>query len=280
MRFILLFSLALSSSAYSFTWQDLWLNENQKATGLFQKGDYSTAAETFQDPAWRASASYRAGRFDEAAQGFGSLKNEEGYYNQGNALAKLGEFTQAIEAYDKALALNPKNEDALFNRKLVQSLLEKQEKESSQSKSEKTDKEDQQNKKDQQDKKDQQNQQENASGSNSPQEAKQEAGDSSANKQDPKEGEDSAKNSPKDKGSEQSEEKSSDTKEVSAEVKPSQERSQEDSQKKTQAMASGKKSEKEAENQQWLKLIPDDPGGLLREKFLRDYLRRQGGWQP
>lgn len=28
--------------------------------------------------------------------------------------------------------------------------------------------------------------------------------------------------------------------------------------------------------EQWLKLIPDDPGGLLREKFKRDYLRRRG----
>ncbi|WP_242604064.1 tetratricopeptide repeat protein [Legionella jordanis] len=30
--------------------------------------------------------------------------------------------------------------------------------------------------------------------------------------------------------------------------------------------------------EQWLKLIPDDPGGLLREKFLRDHMRRQRGW--
>ncbi len=40
-----------------------------------------------------------------------------------------------------------------------------------------------------------------------------------------------------------------------------------------------KPSQEGSKNQmqeQWLKLIPDDPGGLLREKFKRDYLRKRG----
>ena len=36
--------------------------------------------------------------------------------------------------------------------------------------------------------------------------------------------------------------------------------------------------ERQQENEQWLRLIPDDPGGLMREKFRRDYLRKQRGW--
>ena len=36
--------------------------------------------------------------------------------------------------------------------------------------------------------------------------------------------------------------------------------------------------ERQQENEQWLRLIPDDPGGLMREKFRRDYLRKQHGW--
>ena len=31
--------------------------------------------------------------------------------------------------------------------------------------------------------------------------------------------------------------------------------------------------EKQQAKKQWLRLVPDDPGGLMREKFLRDYLR-------
>ena len=36
--------------------------------------------------------------------------------------------------------------------------------------------------------------------------------------------------------------------------------------------------EKQQEKEHWLKLIPDDPAGLLRDKFLRDHLRREEGW--
>lgn len=41
-----------------------------------------------------------------------------------------------------------------------------------------------------------------------------------------------------------------------------------------------KKNGKNQMQEQWLKLIPDDPGGLLREKFKRDYLRRKGELEP
>ncbi len=34
-------------------------------------------------------------------------------------------------------------------------------------------------------------------------------------------------------------------------------------------------NEQQHEQQQWLHILPDDPGGLLREKLLRDHLRRQ-----
>lgn len=49
--------------------------------------------------------------------------------------------------------------------------------------------------------------------------------------------------------------------------------------KNTSAQKQNKSNKKDGKRQmqeQWLKLIPDDPGGLLREKFKRDYLRRQG----
>ena len=42
-------------------------------------------------------------------------------------------------------------------------------------------------------------------------------------------------------------------------------------------MTQEEKEQRKARDQ-WLKLIPDEPGGLLREKFLRDHLRRQRGW--
>ena len=35
--------------------------------------------------------------------------------------------------------------------------------------------------------------------------------------------------------------------------------------------------EKQQAVQQWLQRVPDDPGGLLRRKFLLEYQRRQQG---
>nr|MBA3535441.1 hypothetical protein [Tatlockia sp.] len=58
-----------------------------------------------------------------------------------------------------------------------------------------------------------------------------------------------------------------------------QEKGQQD---KAAAKAADKKTPEELEKQQakeqWLRLIPDDPAGLMREKFLRDHLRREEGW--
>jgi Ca-activated chloride channel family protein len=39
-------------------------------------------------------------------------------------------------------------------------------------------------------------------------------------------------------------------------------------------------SEQQLAQEQWLRQIPDDPGGLLRRKFMIEHLIRQRGNQP
>ncbi|MHB1201137.1 MAG: hypothetical protein ACYCZ6_16605, partial [Polaromonas sp.] len=39
-------------------------------------------------------------------------------------------------------------------------------------------------------------------------------------------------------------------------------------------------SERQLAEEQWLRRIPDDPGGLLRRKFMIEHLIRQQGTQP
>jgi Ca-activated chloride channel family protein len=59
-----------------------------------------------------------------------------------------------------------------------------------------------------------------------------------------------------------------------------QDQKKQDQDKKNQSDSSAARADREAQQakDQWLRLIPDDPGGLLREKFMRDHLRRQQGW--
>ncbi|WP_035901339.1 tetratricopeptide repeat protein, partial [Legionella cherrii] len=131
--FILLCCSFISLTAHAFSWQDLWSTADQQGRDLMAKNQFKQAKETFQRNDWAAAAAYRAGDYQKAAELYQALKNEQGYYNQGNALAHMGQYEEAIKAYDKALALNSADQDALYNRKLVEDLL-KQDKEKKQNK--------------------------------------------------------------------------------------------------------------------------------------------------
>lgn len=86
----------------------------------------SEAPTVFHDVRWRAVASYRAGRFDEAAALLEPLGDADSRYNRGNALARQGRLVEALAAFDQALALRTDDEDIKFNRDLVQRLLNQQ----------------------------------------------------------------------------------------------------------------------------------------------------------
>jgi Ca-activated chloride channel family protein len=74
----------------------------------------------------RGAALYALSRFDEAGQEFlrateakdGSLK-ASAFYNLGNTFAKQKKFKEAIEAYRRALTLDPKDNRAKWNLELA-----------------------------------------------------------------------------------------------------------------------------------------------------------------
>ncbi|MCD2179428.1 VWA domain-containing protein [Rhizobium sp. C1] len=115
--------------AHAGTWQDLWATSDQQGKKAFASGDYKTASGKFETPSWRGSAAYRAGDYKTAAQDFSASA-----YNRGNALAKSGQLKEALGAYDQALASNPHDADAKYNRDLVQKLLDEQKRQQEQEK--------------------------------------------------------------------------------------------------------------------------------------------------
>ncbi len=98
-----------------------WWTPDQTATRLYRAGDYGGAAERFRDPAWRAAALYRDGRFEDAAAVWSGVPGAEARFNRGNALVFRGLYEDAVKSYDAALELRPDWTAARRNRDIAQS---------------------------------------------------------------------------------------------------------------------------------------------------------------
>jgi Ca-activated chloride channel homolog len=114
-----------SASLANYSWLDLWMTQDQQGRYYFEKGDYKKAAEKFEDPLWRGVASARAGDYNAALNAFVLSDTAEAWYNQGDALAHLGKYPEAVAAFQQALALRPHWKEAEDNLTLVQSLIPK-----------------------------------------------------------------------------------------------------------------------------------------------------------
>lgn len=73
----------------------------------------------------QAETLYREAKYQEAAQVYvnilaGGMESANLYYNLGNCYYKLGENTQAILNYERALLLNPSDRLARYNLKLAE----------------------------------------------------------------------------------------------------------------------------------------------------------------
>jgi Ca-activated chloride channel family protein len=271
--------LPLPRPAAAFDWQDLWQTRDQRAQRAFDGKDYPRAAETFEDPAWKAAAQYRAGQADQAAETLAPRQSADDQYNRGNALAQTKQYQAAIEAYDRALAQDPGNEDARYNKELVEQELRKQRQQSGQGKD--RNKNPQSGEDSQQSQDGDQGQQDQGSQGDQtksqqpsgepgqqdrPEQARQDAQNQTGSGKDDQ---DFRTQAERDRGEQ-------------SEPKPQQAGEPQDAKQAAaqDAQASHGLSEDRQAAEQWLRRIPDDPGGLLKRKFLYQYQQRQGRRQP
>ena len=123
------FILLQPDPALALDWRDLWLNKDQQAMRALRDNAPEAAAGLFRDRGWRAAAEYRAGRYAEAEALLQDQTDERGWYNKGNALARQGRYREASAAYAEVLRQNPAHADAAHNKALLDELLERQQSE-------------------------------------------------------------------------------------------------------------------------------------------------------
>lgn len=98
-------------------------DNNLLAYRLFEQGDYARAAEIFSDPAWKGLALYHSSQWWRAAEAFIRANDAVSAYNLGNCYVQMGYYALALEAYQRALSLDPSLDDANHNADIMRALL-------------------------------------------------------------------------------------------------------------------------------------------------------------
>jgi Ca-activated chloride channel family protein len=258
---VALMILPLTEPVHAFSWDDLWRTRDQQAARQLEQGDPVTAAELFEDPAWQAAASYLAGNYGNSAAGFSQFEDAASLYNLGNSLARLGEFESAIDAYDQAIEIDPDDPDVIYNRDLVRELLDQQADAQNEQDGQDSNSEDGGGA--QQSEGDSQSDQQGQEGSAGDPGSESQDGESSVRSEDEMNQEDlEAIQRELERAAQQAEQQ---------DVQPQEQQTM--SQAEMEAMRRAQEQKQAME--QWLRRIPNDPGGLLRRKFQYQY-QRQG----
>ncbi len=122
---VFLFLLPGCHAQTRFSWMDVWLTHDQQGRYYYEQGDYRKAADRFDDPLWKGLALARTGDYEAALDAFALSDSAEAWYDQGDALAHLGRYADAAQAFQQALARHPSWQEAQENLALVESLIPK-----------------------------------------------------------------------------------------------------------------------------------------------------------
>ena len=240
--------LPMSKPAEASVWDDIWMTRDQQAQKKLQEGEAANAVELFENPDWRAVAQYRADDYVESAAAFAENEDTRSLYNLGNALARQGELESAIDAYEQVLEIDPDDADAEYNRDLLAQLLEQQQQE-------------------------QEQQQE-----SSDQQGEGEQSESDSESDESSEGESDSEGEPQEGDSQRDEEEASqedldalqeELQRAAEEAQQNEEMAQQLTDEELEALR--REQEQQQAMEQWLRRIPNDPGGLLRRKFRYQY---------
>jgi Ca-activated chloride channel homolog len=306
-RSVTLMCALLTGSAQAGAWSDWWWRPDQQGQQALNRGDAKRAAQLFDDPRRRAYAELKAGDFSTAAKRLTPFDDALSQYNRGNALAHSGDLQTAMQAYDAALKHSPQNSslhrDAQHNRDVVERQLQHQAQRSSSAQND----EQQNTDRNRQNAQAQNGSSQSSAGSQQAQQNAAKSADASGSQQaQANANQKNAKSSARQRTAESTQQANSSSAQNEAQqarqdaqaALRSQSTSSSSSNGNAQdaaAMAHAQQSngalsndkagaaedslkpssEQQLALEQWLRQVPDDPGGLLRRKFLIEHMIKQ-----
>jgi Ca-activated chloride channel family protein len=107
-----------------------WQNDNQRALTHLKRGNVDEAYHGFTRSDWKAVAAYQRGNFEEAARLLATPVYAEDLYNRGKAQAMSGDLQAAIKSFTQALLLYSesevdKREDTQHNITIIKALIDR-----------------------------------------------------------------------------------------------------------------------------------------------------------
>lgn len=272
-----------SPGALAQFWNDLWVRRDRQAWDALQSDAPERAAALAEDPALRGSAAYRAGDLESALADFAQGDDARSHYNRGNALAGLQRYDEALAAYNAALAREPGHADAAANRQAVEDWLKQQEQQQAQDGEQGKDGEKSQSGDsgepvpDGEQTPDEGSESESSEGTSPP--------SSEGPQNDSTRGEQGGESDPQEAEAEgdaaESEQAQQDFNEAMQQaLQESKAQTEPDPQGEPPSAEAMAEAEKRQALEQLMRRVPDDPGGLLRRKFLLEYQRRQREGDP
>jgi Ca-activated chloride channel family protein len=245
---ILLF--ALPPPARAFEPKDLWLRQDQQGAQLLEQHRPAEAALQFESRQWRGVAQYEAGQYEDAAKTFAQGNTATDHYNRGNALARAGQLTGALDAYDQALQQQPDFPEAKSNRSLVESMINQQQAQESP------------------------NQDGSATATGSPNQGQ------PASEAQPSERHDDSSDGPRSTSEHDNQNPSDESNQSEPGTADAPDNAGGDTQTMPQTPSNALSDERRQALEQWLREIPDDPAELLRRKFWYQQQQKQENKTP
>jgi Ca-activated chloride channel family protein len=127
---------------------NIFLNTNQEAQKLFNKGKFKQSSTLFSDSYNIGVAKFKANDFAGAEAEFLKTSDQDvnARYNLANSLFKQNKFSEAKENYQKILDIDPHHHKAKYNLKIIEKILKKEPKKDQQKQENKNKKEQNQKK--------------------------------------------------------------------------------------------------------------------------------------